>query len=330
MFDAGVELLADKCQSCALCVAACPTEALTEKSVSAETLLKIAGNGKQLTITCAPSGNDGDAVVPCLGSINAVVLADMARRGIELQLAGTEHCAECVHAAKGPEQIQFNLAARANLCEVEFEGKLGAWATLSLPTAAERRTVQAEDEKGAARRQLFRRIVGQSIDVISGSDEVPPPPLKAIRAAAPFNPERKVVLNGLYKVLGDAPVRTARHPAIPAEDWTIAQGCTNCEACARVCPTGAMQLLEDDKAWRLVFLNERCVACDVCVEVCQPKVLRQRDEQNVFVNTLKARLLRSVPRKRCTSCDRLFSTEGDSPVCPICITDDEDFSHIFS
>jgi ferredoxin len=330
LFDAGVEIINDLCQSCALCVAVCPTEALTEKSVSAESLLKIAGDAKQMTIACAPSGTRGDAVVPCLGAINAVVLADFSRRGIVLQLAGTGHCAECAHVAKGPDLIQLNLAARAVLCDVkQKEGE--EWAVLTL-VEAEAQEPAEDKELAASRRHLFRKFVSHGVEAVTESMEAPPPPpLKAIRAAAPFLPERKIILNALYVAQGEEPVRVARHPAIPAEDWSIVQErCTNCEACIRVCPTGALQLLDDNKAWRVVLLNERCVACDVCVEVCQPKVLYQRDKEQVIANKQKARLLRSVPKKRCTTCDRLFVTEGDSPVCPICIMDDGDFEKIFS
>lgn len=330
LFEAGVEVLTDLCQGCALCVAVCPTEALTEKSVSAESLLKTAGDKKQMTIACAPSGIRGDAVVPCLGAINAIVLADFSRRGVVLQLAGTGHCAECAHVANGPELIQLNLAAREVLCGVKLEGE-AEWAALTLAEAEVQKPAHPDDEIAASRRHLFRKFVGHGVDAVNEAVEAPPPPpLKAIRAAAPFIPERKMVLNALYAAHGEEQVRVARHPAIPAEDWFIVQGCTNCEGCVRVCPTGALQLLEDNKAWRIVVLNERCVACDVCVEVCQPKVIRQRDTENVIANKQKARLLRSVPKKRCTGCDRMFVTEETSPVCPICITDDEDFAGIFS
>jgi len=120
-----------------------------------------------------------------------------------------------------------------------------------------------------------------------------------------------------------------RDPAIPAEDWQIAPGCTHCEACVRVCPTGALQLLESNTAWRLAVLNDRCVACDVCYEVCQPKVLRQMDAERVIVNKQKGRLLTAVGKRRCTRCDRVFVNEDNSELCPICNGDDEDFAEIF-
>jgi len=329
LFDAGVEVLADHCQSCALCVAVCPTDALTEKSVFSDSLLKIAADKKQMTIACAPSAAKGDAIVPCLGAVNALVLADFARRGIALQLAGSWHCAECAHAARGPELIEMNLAARDILCGVE-RGDEAEWAAIAVQEAESAKPDKGSDEHAAARRHLFRRMVSHGVEAVNEAMEAPPPPpLKAIRAAPPFLPERKALLNGLYDAPVEEPVRVARHPAIPAENWVVAQGCTNCEACVRVCPTGAMQLLEDNNAWRLVLLTERCVACDACVEVCQPKVLRQRDADSVVVSKQKGRLLRTVPRKRCTSCDRLFATEGDATVCQTCVTDDEDFGQIF-
>ncbi len=326
LFDAGIEVLADRCQSCALCLPVCQTEALTEKSVSAEHLLKIAGEAKQMTIACAPSAATGDAVVPCLGAVSPVVLADFGRRGISLRLAGTHHCAECVHATRGPALISLNREAYELLGNV---AEAGPWAQLEIQPTETIPSASVQEDHDASRRSLFRRMVGHSVDVMSGKLEEAPAPLKAIRAAAPFLPERKAILNNLYATAGEGAITVARHPALPAEDWQVGGGCTYCEACVRVCPTGALQLLESNTAWRLAFLNDRCVACDVCAEVCQPGVMRQMDSEEVIINKQKGRLLVAVVKRRCTRCDRVFVAENGGDVCQTCTGDDADFASIF-
>lgn len=324
LFDAGIEVLADVCQCCALCVGACPTEALSANGVSAENLLKQAESKESMTVACTPSGAGGDVIVPCLGAINSVVLAEISRRGVALEFFGTSHCAQCVHASKGPEMIRLNLEAREILSGLK-EAK--EWATLA--NQGIQQSKSGNNGHDAARRGLFRSIIEHGRSIADGEFEARPAPLKAIRAAAIFLPQRRRLLTGLYDDCGEHPLRVARHPSIPAEDWTIAEGCTSCEACVRVCPTGALQLLENNAAWRIALLNERCVACGVCAEVCQPGVLRPRGEAVVLVNKQKARLLRGVSKQRCTRCDRVFATEDGATICPICSGDDADFASIF-
>ena len=277
-------------------------------------------------MACAPSEVAGMVVVPCLGALHPVVLAELSRQDIAVELAGAEHCAECAHASKGPDHDPFQSGGARNTVQRRQSRQLcGGHAACS----GIRRT-DKQEKLDATRRRLFRRIVGHGVDVVSGKYEVAPAPLKAIRAAAPFLPERKVLLNQCscgQRARQRLPL--PRHDAIPAEDWQVVRGCTYCEACVRVCPTGALQLLESNTAWRLALLNDRCVACDVCAEVCQPNVLRQMDAEEIIVNKQKGRLLAAVSKRRCTRCDRVFVNESGGEICPICSGDDDDFASIF-
>ncbi len=44
--------------------------------------------------------------------------------------------------------------------------------------------------------------------------------------------------------------------------------CANCGACYNICPTKAINVVEDDVFFRLHINNERCIDCGKCVSIC--------------------------------------------------------------
>jgi len=49
--------------------------------------------------------------------------------------------------------------------------------------------------------------------------------------------------------------------------------CVGCQLCSRVCPAKAIEVIEDEKGKRPVFLIYRCIYCGQCVEVCPTKAI---------------------------------------------------------
>lgn len=327
--DSGASLVAGKCQNCALCVSACHTGAWSAAAFKPIEMLRLAIKAEQFSVACAPSGMAADAIVPCLGSLDACTLAYLEKRRLPLSLLGTAHCSGCAHAPKGEEQLAANLEAvaelrRAAAPEVWRETRIADDSAAAAPPAGPR--------FAAGRRQLFRRLIGRGVDqVIAAAEPLALPqavPDQAIRAGAYALTEQRELLQIVAARKDGQPFRVAIHEALPALDLTIAPGCTLCEACFRVCPTGAISIIENPGDWALLFQRDRCVGCAVCLEVCQPRVL-DAAAQFDLASDQPARPLISQAKQRCDRCDRFFVSHRPEQTCPVCRDDQDAFSAIF-
>lgn len=334
--EEGATLDAARCQNCALCMSACPTGAWTSEAFKPIELLRQAIRQPEFSLACAPSGGAADAVVPCLGAIDAASLAYLAKRRIPVTLHGADRCAECAHGRGGAEQLALKLEACAVLMRAAEPVGGAPWVAPRLaadathaPAAAPR---PAQQDFAAGRRQLFRRLVGRGVDEIAHAAEPlaapPPAPDKAIRAGAYALPEQRELLQIVCQRSDGAPFSVPLHDALPLMALSLHPGCTVCEACFRVCPTGAIQIEESPADWQLKFDADRCVGCEACLEVCQPRVL---DAEPVFDARPEqpARVLLALSKQRCTRCDRHFVSPLPEQTCPVCRDDEDAFTAIF-
>lgn len=323
----GVAINPSACRNCGLCVAACPTEALASAELPRIDMLKRAAGRTALTIACAPSGQKGDEVVPCLGALDAATLAHLANRGTAVTLNGAQHCGACAHGKHAEHQTALHLEAVAEMkCATGGDG----WSDIAV--AAGRKASPDKAEHNASRRHLFRRFIGRGVDQMArpvSQEDAQPAPLKAIRFARQFSTTGRELLQVLLdKAEGDAGMPLPSHPGILAAQMQLQDGCTACEACARACPTDAMQVRESGVAWELAFEFARCVGCGVCVEACQPRVLQLAPTMNGW-KAPQATVLHARSKQRCSRCDRFFISPEPAEVCPICEGDDADFAALF-
>jgi Pyruvate/2-oxoacid:ferredoxin oxidoreductase delta subunit len=325
--DEGVGLDPARCQGCALCTVACRTEALVPANLPRIDLLRQAAGKPRFSFACAPSGLAADALVPCLGALDAGTFAYLVSRGVAVDLRGSAHCGECEHGAKGAEQLALNLDALEVLRRAAGSEN---WAAVALTAPAVREQGAKVTDHRPSRRQFLRRVAGKGVQSVTANDSPQPAPLKAVRAARAYGTSQRELLQSLWppqSAQGDA---LESHPALPVADLALKPGCTRCEACARVCPTGALQVTESTLAWSLEFQFSRCVGCGVCAEACQPDVLVPRESAAAATLAQRSAVkLLALPKRRCARCDRFFVAADAAELCPVCSDDDRDFAAVF-
>lgn len=318
--EEGFELKHERCQNCGLCAGACPTGALQTENMPWRDWLELSRLDNRLTIACAPANREAPAIAPCLGALDPVTLAALLARGTHVELLGHDHCAECVHGATGADALAEVLDAVAGLRAAAPGIR---WGELVLIDAA-----QPVAELRPQRRQFFRRLFGRGLDALQHPpQDQPPAPARAIRAAAPFLPSRRELLQALLVNGAGEHATLPAHPALPAGEPVIDPAtCTACESCGRVCPTGALVAGETASAWVLRLNPPRCVGCGVCVEACHRGALSLAE---TITATASVRDLHVVPRRRCERCGRLYVTSAPGEGCPVCSDDNDSFSAIF-
>lgn len=327
--DEGITISEAECRNCALCTAACPTEALAAGNLPRLDILKrvLDARPKQITIACAPSQARGEETVPCLGALGAAMLATLAANGVTVVLAGAHHCERCLHGEVAAGLIASQLDGVAIMRETTGSE---AWAPVTM--AGLDAAGDADKGHDPSRRHLFRRFLGRPAEAVAAAAhavEPQPVPLKAVRFAAPFSTVSRELLQRLFdRAPADAPP-LPRHDALFAARVEIAPGCTACEVCARACPTGALQIEESGVGWALSFRFSRCVACGLCLEACQPRVLSYADAVTSLPAARETVTLHALHKQRCSRCDRFFISATPAEVCPICEGDDGDFAAIF-
>ncbi|AXS84107.1 4Fe-4S dicluster domain-containing protein [Marinobacter sp. Arc7-DN-1] len=314
--EEGVELDATRCSSCGLCVAACPVGAFRQPTFPTAALAKPAE--KRLSVACKPSGEKGDLLIPCLGDIEPALLASLSLRKIAVTLRGAGHCAECAYAPQGAEVLRILLEGMQALAE-------SASTQSTLPVLSE--SVGGSGYR-ADRRQFFRRFSNRAVENFRAEDSLEVVPQQAIRAAPHFVPARRKLAETVLEQLGGIDAASPL-PALfgVAVVTPIAGRCTGCEACARVCPTGALKIDETENRWVLRFDAARCVGCGVCIEACGAQALQI--EPRWYPGPVEPDSpLHELGRCRCESCGRFFiGLEGEG--CPVCRDDEENFGAIF-
>lgn len=338
--DEGAALLTDRCKNCGLCISACNTNAWSSTEFKPIDILRAAIKKPAFSLACEPSGCQADALIPCLGAVDAVWLSYMAKRRLPVTLHGSGHCGQCMHGHTGAEQLRLNLEAVDILAAAQIVNEASnaperQWVMPALAadgrSDSHQKSTQIKSTTGNARRSLFGRLFrGKFKPELEKPNKNQPAqvPAKAIRAGAYMVSDQRELLQIVCKQNTDRPFTVAWHELLPLMQLHLHAGCTLCEACFRVCPTGAIEIEQNPHDWALTFHTDRCVACEVCLEVCQPRVLDAHASFDARPGLPPVTLIKQA-MQRCSRCDRHFVSPTPQKTCTICSDDEDAFDAIF-
>jgi ferredoxin len=297
--DESLGLDTDACDGCGLCVPACPTGAL---HVEFPWQIRSIGSSLVAMLACERSGVDEPAAfVPCIHALGLRQLLLIHSAGIGYLFPCIGDCSHC-HRQPAGEKLQHRLASLALMLRQRGQPPL----RLLDRSSRVWRAVYRSDEVIPRGTRLGRR------DFLRGGAT-----LRQLVVLDPLNrPEARHFPPG--ELLPDAMEETEplRWPWVPRLD---ASRCNGCDACIRLCPTGAVEMVLGEEsaspsmAYRLD--PKACNGCGICVDACD------RGAMEVVTDTEAGRMAIPLRERRCRACGNPFHEPAEQPrsgYCRIC------------
>lgn len=287
----------DLCDGCALCVPACPEQAidlgsvthpLVRPSVGAETAFLVC----EKTVTAREPG-----MVSCLHAVSTAELAWLHARGVRALVAAEANCADCRrrHGLTLSDRI-------ADLTRLTSDRGLPHLMLREVDVATWRE--ERDDAGRVTRRSLFRAALGGRLPASTPPGKDGTAGNLAAGSNGPAPPD----------ALLDGRDRATLASFSPAIDHTA---CVACGACVEVCAYGAVRLSVGPSNEARYEIDARlCTGCALCIDSCEPHaitVLPWGPAQPPPVPLVKG---------KCRSCSSPFyavaRAVGDQSLCRIC------------
>lgn len=226
----------DACTGCGLCRPVCPEAAIELGRVRFDSLVdRRRGEALLACAKAAPYPSRG--TVPCLHAVAERDLARLSDDAVRVIVTARGDCAGCENATSAT--LEQRIATLNRLAASRGGDTLAVREAGAAEWAAlQSRAHACNNDLDHGRRALFGAILRRE-------------PAAGARSGEPG---------------AQALVRYAPRIDIGA--------CVGCDACARICPHGAIALKRDGAGLHYALAPERCTGCGLCEDVCADKAVR--------------------------------------------------------
>lgn len=297
--DTKIEL-DENCVNCGLCTAVCPTKALQLQKPSlnelvAEAKKKCETNG-YIYIQCERNKIEENGVstitVPCLGAVPKEIWMALATDCDNLTIYNPESaCSKCelttgeevwkkevslgkafagkeipIHTqVKHKKKIAAYDVERRELfstlfSEVKSKNKLAIKELLGASQTLSRREKYQNTPETKMKKEWehFSKILAEKI---------------TNESSFPYMNQRKLFLKELKT---NKQLQDRKDVLLPV----MTEDCSYCSACAILCPTDALQKIENDGYTAMTLTPYKCIECNLCVDICYYKAVTLTEQKN--------------------------------------------------
>lgn len=284
----------NECQSCGLCVAACPSRCIAPSPANSKRHLLLAERTGEIVLSCRRGEKQAGHVEECLALLPWEFLAYLALGG--KLILNLKPCKDCPHedCLELLEDQLYKLKC--------FLGEEGYAAHVQvcfddLPNVK---------EEGVSRRDFFRAMAhgGQKATAL------------VINDVAGSRVDAMIYRRMLASRVRELAKNRTEFSCTMALPW-MTDECFGCGICALLCPGGALEIGEEQAGKRPVFITpHKCTGCGVCKAVCRDGCVGEICMMKL--PHMDRVLLRQVESRSCERCGRAISPGKEETLCIAC------------
>ncbi len=291
------------CNSCGICRAACPTQAINMGGLGEENILRTIKDKDNIIFSCSKKGGKGTLKLTCLHAFHPELLAALfIMHEDKLFYFNTSRCKNC-EIVMDNSSLFFESLTKAE----SFVKSIGINPKYEIIFDEE--NLNNLSEKSISRRDLFSLFRKESSNVATNVVDT------IVSDKDSYLSIRKILLDGIQGK-SDLPKHNLIGNKSLLRTWNINNSCNGCGNCKTTCPYEAWKIEKKEGKLNIYHNAGKCYQCGKCVTKCSQNAI---EEGNLAVGDLYIySLKKQVLLTKCCSCSKDFMPINDEKQCPIC------------